>query len=86
MHTFYTLEGAHGPEATRSPRFEGGSLVVNVVDMPIKCPVAPLEFCFLADWHLRSRGIREDIADHLRDAAGRRVHQAASPPRASARC
>ena len=31
----------------------GGRLVVvNVVDMPIKCPVAPLEFCFLADWLL----------------------------------
>jgi sulfide:quinone oxidoreductase len=26
--------------------------------MPIKCPVAPLEFAFLADWHLRERGIR----------------------------
>ena len=25
-------------------RFDGGRLVVNVVDMPIKCPVAPLEF------------------------------------------
>jgi sulfide:quinone oxidoreductase len=30
-----------------------------VVDMPIKCPVAPLEFCFLADWCLRERGVRE---------------------------
>ncbi len=39
-------------------RFEGGRLVVNLVDMPIKCPVAPLEFAFLADWHLRERGIR----------------------------
>ena len=26
--------------------------------MPIKCPVAPLEFAFLADWYLRERGIR----------------------------
>jgi sulfide:quinone oxidoreductase len=32
--------------------------VVNLVDMPIKCPVAPLEFAFLADWHLRERGVR----------------------------
>src|SRR6266508_2568567 len=39
-------------------RFTGGRLVVNLVDMPIKCPVAPLEFAFLADWHLRERGIR----------------------------
>ena len=40
-------------------RFDGGRLVVNIVDMPIKCPVAPLEFAFLADWYLRERGIRD---------------------------
>jgi sulfide:quinone oxidoreductase len=58
VFTFYTPEGA---EALRSAldRFEGGRLVVNLVDMPIKCPVAPLEFAFLADWHLRERGIRD---------------------------
>src|SRR6266540_3716089 len=39
-------------------RFDGGRLVVNLVDIPIKCPVAPLEFAFLADWYLRERGIR----------------------------
>ena len=39
--------------------FEGGRLVVNIVDMPIKCPIAPLEFCFLSDWWLRKRGLRE---------------------------
>ena len=56
--TFYTPDGA---EALRRAleRFDGGRLVVNLVDMPIKCPVAPLEFAFLADWHLRRRGIRE---------------------------
>jgi sulfide:quinone oxidoreductase len=32
---------------------------VSIVDMPIKCPVAPLEFAFLADWYFRERGIRE---------------------------
>jgi sulfide:quinone oxidoreductase len=55
--TFYTPEGA---EALRGAldRFDGGRLVVNVVDMPIKCPVAPLELAFLADWHLRERGLR----------------------------
>ena len=41
--------------------FDGGRLVVNVVDMPIKCPVAPLEFCFLADWYFRERGIRDQV-------------------------
>jgi sulfide:quinone oxidoreductase len=55
--TFYTPEGA---EALRGAleRFDGGRLVVNFVDLPIKCPVAPLEFAFLVDWHLRERGIR----------------------------
>ncbi len=57
VFTFYDLGGA---EALREAlaRFDGGRLVVNLVDMPIKCPVAPLEFAFLADWHLRERGIR----------------------------
>jgi sulfide:quinone oxidoreductase len=29
--------------------------------MPIKCPVAPLEFCFLADWYLREKGVRDQV-------------------------
>ena len=41
--------------------FEGGRLVVNVVEMPIKCPVAPLEFCFLADWFFQEQGVRDAI-------------------------
>ena len=31
------------------------------MDMPIKCPVAPLEFCFLADAYFRERGIRDKV-------------------------
>jgi sulfide:quinone oxidoreductase len=60
IHTFYTLDGA---VALRSAleRLEQGRLVVNPVDMPITCPVAPLEFCFLADWQLRKRGIRDRV-------------------------
>jgi sulfide:quinone oxidoreductase len=58
VFTFYTLEGATLlRDALR--HFDRGRLVVNVADMPIKCPVAPLEFCFLADWYLRARGVRE---------------------------
>jgi sulfide:quinone oxidoreductase len=57
VFTFYETASA---EALRGAltRFDGGRLVVNLVDMPIKCPVAPLEFAFLADWRLRERGIR----------------------------
>lgn len=60
VFTFYSLEGA-AALAARLARFDGGRLVVNVVDMPIKCPVAPLEFCFLADWYFRERGIRDRV-------------------------
>jgi sulfide:quinone oxidoreductase len=58
VFTFYTPEGAGALEGALS-RFDGGRLVVNVVDMPIKCPVAPLEFLFLADWYFHERGIRD---------------------------
>jgi sulfide:quinone oxidoreductase len=60
VFTFYTPEGAAGLEQALA-EFEGGRLVVNVVDLPIKCPVAPLEFCFLADWFLRERGRRDRV-------------------------
>ncbi len=57
VFTFYEASGAE--ELRRALEwFDGGRLVVNLVDMPIKCPVAPLEFAFLADWHLRERGVR----------------------------
>jgi sulfide:quinone oxidoreductase len=58
VFTFYDIAGATGLE-TALANFQGGRLVVNVVDMPIKCPVAPLEFCFLADWFFTERGIRD---------------------------
>jgi len=60
VFTFYTLPGAAALEGALA-RFDGGRLVVNVVDMPIKCPVAPLEFAFLADWYFHDRGIRDDV-------------------------
>ena len=45
---FYTLEGAEAlAEALRD--FDRGRLVVHITEMPIKCPVAPLEFTFLAE-------------------------------------
>ena len=55
---FYTLEGAKALQEALA-NFEGGRLVVNIVEMPIKCPVAPLEFAFLADAYLTKRGIRD---------------------------
>jgi sulfide:quinone oxidoreductase len=60
VFTFYDLEGATALE-TALADFDGGRVVVNVVDLPIKCPVAPLEFCFLADWFFEERGIRDRV-------------------------
>jgi len=57
---FYTLEGASALSKFLD-KFEGGKLVLNVAEMPIKCPVAPLEFVFLADWYFTRRGIRDKV-------------------------
>jgi sulfide:quinone oxidoreductase len=46
---FYTIEGAVALR-NKLKDWEGGKLVVHISEMPIKCPVAPLEFVFLADW------------------------------------
>ena len=60
VFTFYTAPGsATLADALRD--FDGGRLVVNFVDLPIKCPVAPLEFAFLADWYLHECGVRDDV-------------------------
>lgn len=60
VHTFYSLHGASAL-ARSLAGFEGGRLVVNPIDVPIKCPVAPLEFIFLADAYLQRRGIRDRV-------------------------
>ncbi len=61
VFTFYDLPGSTAL-ADKLADFDGGRLVVNVIDMPIKCPVAPLEFCFLADWYFHERGIRDAVS------------------------
>jgi sulfide:quinone oxidoreductase len=58
VHSFYTLEDAVALREALE-RFDGGRLVVNLVELPIKCPVAPLEFAFLAEAWLREHGLRE---------------------------
>ncbi len=57
---FYTIEGACAL-AKFFKHWEGGKLVINISEMPIKCPVAPLEFAFLADWYFTERGIRDKV-------------------------
>lgn len=57
---FYTLQGATA--LSKFLKFwKGGRMVLNVAEMPIKCPVAPLEFLFLADWFFKERGIRDKV-------------------------
>ncbi|MBI3567080.1 MAG: FAD-dependent oxidoreductase [Gemmatimonadetes bacterium] len=57
---FYTLEGAMALRDALA-KFDGGRLVVSIAEMPIKCPVAPLEFAFLADAYFAERGIRDQV-------------------------
>ncbi|HSG46804.1 MAG TPA: FAD/NAD(P)-binding oxidoreductase [Longimicrobiales bacterium] len=57
---FYTLDGAMALYDALD-RFKGGRLVLNTVEMPIKCPVAPLEFVFLADWFYSERRMRDKV-------------------------
>jgi sulfide:quinone oxidoreductase len=57
---FYTFDGAVALHDFLT-RFQGGRLVINIAEMPIKCPVAPLEFAFLADYYFKQRGIRNKV-------------------------
>jgi sulfide:quinone oxidoreductase len=57
---FYTLEGAEAL-AEFFKKWEGGNLVINIADNPIKCPVAPLEFAFYADNFFSKKGIRDKV-------------------------
>jgi len=61
---FYTIEGACAL-ANFFKNWKGGKLVINITEMPIKCPVAPLEFAFLADWFFTERGIRNKVDIHF---------------------
>ena len=57
---FYTYEGAKNLR-DKLRNWESGKLVVHIAEMPIKCPVAPLEFAFLADSYFKNKGIRDKV-------------------------
>lgn len=57
---FYSLDGSLAL-AEKLRGWQGGQMVVHVSEMPIKCPVAPLEFLFLADWYFHERGMRDKV-------------------------
>ncbi len=60
IHDFYTFDGALALR-DRLAAFTGGTVVVHITEMPIKCPVAPLELAFLLDSSFRDRGIRDRV-------------------------
>ncbi len=60
VHSFYTFDDACALRE-KLKTFTGGRVVVQVTEMPIKCPVAPLEFVFLADDYFRKNGIRDAV-------------------------
>ncbi|MBS3992381.1 MAG: NAD(P)/FAD-dependent oxidoreductase [Bacteroidetes bacterium] len=57
---FYTFEGAVALR-NKLREFKGGKMVVHFTEMPIKCPVAPLEFVFLADSYFTKKGMRDKV-------------------------
>lgn len=57
---FYSFEGAKALR-DKLATWEGGKLVIHITELPIKCPVAPLEFAFLADDFFRIKGIRDKV-------------------------
>lgn len=57
---FYTVEGAVALQKFFKT-WEGGKLVMAITELPYKCPVAPLEFVFLADAFFTEKGIRDKV-------------------------
>jgi sulfide:quinone oxidoreductase len=57
---FYTFEGALALR-NKLREWQGGDLVVHITEMPIKCPVAPLEFTFLADSYFKEKHMRDKV-------------------------
>ena len=60
IHDFYTPDGAVALYK-KWKYFNKGRIVLNIAEMPIKCPVAPLEFIFMADWFFTVNGVRDHI-------------------------
>jgi len=60
VHEFYTFEGSKSL-ADALETWQGGRLLIHITEMPIKCPVAPLEFAFLADAYFKKKGMRDKV-------------------------
>ncbi|MFZ2501834.1 MAG: FAD/NAD(P)-binding oxidoreductase, partial [Nocardioides sp.] len=60
VHEFYSYDGSVAL-ADKLREWPGGRLVIHITEMPIKCPVAPLEFAFLADAYFKDKGMRDKV-------------------------
>ncbi len=60
VHEFYSYDGSVAL-AEKLRTWTGGKLVIHITEMPIKCPVAPLEFAFLADAFFKHKGMRDKV-------------------------
>jgi sulfide:quinone oxidoreductase len=64
IHNFYSRDGAIAL-AEKMKYFEKGRVVINIAELPFKCPVAPLEFAFMSDWFFTTHGVRDHIEIEL---------------------
>jgi sulfide:quinone oxidoreductase len=64
IHNFYTLGGALALRE-KMKYFDKGRVVLNIAELPFKCPVAPLEFVFMSDWFFGINGVRDKIEIEL---------------------
>ena len=64
IHNFYSQDGAVALY-DKLKYFDKGKVVINIAELPFKCPVAPLEFAFMADWYFTMHGVRNNIEIEL---------------------
>ncbi|MDH3828835.1 MAG: NAD(P)/FAD-dependent oxidoreductase [Desulfobacterales bacterium] len=64
VHDFYTLDGALALHE-KMKYFDKGRVVLNIAELPYKCPVAPIEFVFMADWFFEAKGARDNVEVEL---------------------
>ncbi len=57
VFTFYNMEGAVALREALD-RFDGGTIVSSICEMPIKCPAAPMKFIMMAQDLIHRKGLR----------------------------
>jgi sulfide:quinone oxidoreductase len=64
IFSFYTLDDAIALRE-KMKYFNKGRVVINIAELPYKCPVAPLEFVYMADWFFDEQGARDNVEIEL---------------------